>query len=87
MMAVAAFLSPAIPAALTKALPGEGRMSTDISPVIPPSIGGSEERWAAWVAKGAAHDRLLRRRWLIALPIFAVVAAVEITFVLIGARL
>ena len=61
-------------------------MSTDISPVIPPSIGGSEERWAAWVAKGVAHDRRLRRRWLIALPI-AVVAAVAITFVLIGAGL
>ena len=62
-------------------------MRPDISPVLPSSTSGSEERWAAWVAKGAAHDRLLRRKWRIALPILAVVAALGITYVLIGARL
>ena len=62
-------------------------MSTDISPAIPRSSVGSEERWAAWVAKGAANDRRLRRRCLIALPILGVLAALLIAFDLIGARL
>jgi hypothetical protein len=61
-------------------------MSTDISAAIAGSIVGSEERWAAWVAKGAAHDRRLRRRWLVALPILGVLAALLIGVVLIGAR-
>jgi len=34
------------------------------------------ERWAAWQARGAAHDRTVRRRMMVALPIVAVVAAV-----------
>ena len=35
-----------------------------------------EERWAAWVARGAARDRAFRRRVRVAAPILAVVAAV-----------
>ena len=35
-----------------------------------------DERWAAWQAKGAAHDRALRRKLAIAAPIFAIVAAI-----------
>lgn len=35
-----------------------------------------EERWAAWVARGASRDRAFRRRLGIAAPILAVVAAV-----------
>lgn len=62
-------------------------MTTDISPVISPSItNSSEERWAAWIAKGAAHDRLLRRRLLIAVRIAGVVAALVITYLLLSAR-
>ena len=34
-----------------------------------------EERWAAWVARGAARDLAFRRRVKIAVPILAVVAA------------
>lgn len=37
---------------------------------------GFEERWAAWQARGAAHDRAVRRRMMFAVPILAIVAAV-----------
>lgn len=37
---------------------------------------GFEERWAAWHARGAAHDRGVRGRMMVALPILAIVAAV-----------
>ena len=45
------------------AIPGGGAPSFD-------------ERWAAWQARGAAHDRTVRRRMMFALPILAIVAAV-----------
>jgi len=32
-----------------------------------------DERWKAWHAKGAAHDRAVRRKLAIAAPIIAVV--------------
>lgn len=35
-----------------------------------------EERWTAWQARGAAHDRAVRRRMMFAVPILAIVAAV-----------
>jgi len=35
-----------------------------------------EERWAAWLARGAAHDRAVRRRMMFALPILTMAAAV-----------
>ena len=35
-----------------------------------------EERWAAWQARGAAHDRAVRRRVMFAVPIIATFAAV-----------
>jgi hypothetical protein len=35
-----------------------------------------EERWAAWVARGASRDLAFRRRVKVAAPILAVVAAV-----------
>ena len=35
-----------------------------------------EERWAAWVARGASRDLAFRRRVRVAAPILAVVAAV-----------
>ena len=43
----------------------------------------SDERWAAWEAKGAAHDRALRRRIAVAAPFLFVVAAVVI-YALLG---
>ena len=61
-------------------------MTPQISPAIPPPVTSSEERWAAWLAKGAAHDRRLRRKLLIAVPILCVIAAVVIA-VLAGGRL
>jgi hypothetical protein len=62
-------------------------MAQHVSPVIPPSTTSSEERWAAWTAKGAARDRLLRRKMLIAAPILAFVAALGIIYAFAGARL
>jgi hypothetical protein len=46
-------------------------------PVTPPPAAGSfDERWAAWEAKGAAHDRAFRRKMAIATPILLILAAV-----------
>jgi hypothetical protein len=41
-----------------------------------PEPANFDERWAAWQAKGAAHDRAVRRKMAIAAPILIVVAAV-----------
>jgi small-conductance mechanosensitive channel len=48
-----------------------------------PEAASFEERWAAWQAKGAAHDRAVRRKMAIAAPILIVVAAVVI-YLLLG---
>jgi small-conductance mechanosensitive channel len=42
-----------------------------------------DERWAAWRAKGAAHDRAVRRKTTIAAPILIVVVAV-VMYALLG---
>ena len=42
-----------------------------------------DERWAAWQAKGATHDRAVRRKMAIAAPIVIVIAAV-IIYALLG---
>jgi hypothetical protein len=42
-----------------------------------------EERWAAWQAKGAAHDLAVRRKMAIAVPIAMVIIAV-IVITLVG---
>jgi hypothetical protein len=36
----------------------------------------SDERWAAWQAKGTAHDRAFRRKLAVAAPIVVVLAAI-----------
>jgi hypothetical protein len=36
---------------------------------------GFEERWTAWQARGAAHERAVRRRMMFAFPVLALVAA------------
>ena len=41
-----------------------------------------EERWAAWQARGAAHELAVRRRLTIIIPIVAVVAAVILALIL-----
>ena len=63
-------------------------MSTELSAVTAPPNGatstaigespGFDERWAAWQAKGAAHDRAVRRKMAVAAPILIAVAAVVI---------
>jgi len=35
-----------------------------------------DERWAAWKAKGVAHDRAFRSKLAIVVPIVALLAAV-----------
>ena len=42
-----------------------------------------DERWAAWRAKGAAHDRAVRSKLAIAAPILIIVAGV-VFYALIG---
>ena len=42
-----------------------------------------DERWAAWQARSAAHDRAVRRRMAIAAPILIVLAAI-IFYALLG---
>ena len=44
--------------------------------------GNFDQRWAAWQAKGAAHDRAVRRKMAVAAPILMVVALV--IYVLLG---
>jgi hypothetical protein len=41
----------------------------------PESEATFDERWAAWQAKGAAHDRALRRKLALAVPIAIIVFA------------
>ena len=67
-------------------------MAVDVSVVaVPPPAAisaamseadGFDERWAAWQAKGAAHDRAVRRKMAIAAPVAIAVAAVM--FMLFG---
>ena len=42
-----------------------------------------DERWAAWQAKGAAHDRAVRRKMAIAAPILFVVVTI-VLYALLG---
>jgi hypothetical protein len=71
----------------------EGHMAIPVPAVVaPPDTPTStalsesatvDERWAAWRAKGAAHDRAVRRKMAIAVPILLVVVAV-VMYVLLG---
>jgi len=40
-----------------------------------PALASFEDRWAAWQAKGAAHELAVRRKMAIAAPIVIVVLA------------
>jgi hypothetical protein len=42
----------------------------------PEPVTSFDERWAAWQARGAAHDRAVRRKLTIATPILIAAAAV-----------
>jgi hypothetical protein len=41
-----------------------------------------DERWAAWEAKGAAHDRAFRRKLAVAAPLLIIVVAVIVAALL-----
>jgi hypothetical protein len=61
-------------------------MAVEFPPIAAPEVPESasfEERWAAWQAKGAAHDRAVRRKLAMSVPALIVVAAV-IFFVFLG---
>lgn len=62
----------------TVVLQPEAAISTAI-----PQAASFDERWAAWQAKGAAHERAVRRKIAVAAPILIAVAAVAI-YVLLG---
>jgi hypothetical protein len=42
-----------------------------------------DERWAAWQARGAAHDRAFRRKVAVVAPILIAIAAV-VVYALVG---
>ena len=65
-------------------------MTTELQPPVAlssphprPGAATDDERWNVWVAKGAAHDRTVRRRMRIVLPLLAVVGGV-VSYVLFG---
>lgn len=43
-----------------------------------------DERWAAWQAKGAAHERAFRRKMAVVIPILVASAAALILYALVG---
>ena len=51
-----------------------------ISLRVPEVFELSAERWDRWIAKGVEHNRLVRRRFLLAACILAVVAVVALSF-------
>ena len=61
-------------------------MGIQFPPVEAPQLqsataGGAEttsvdERWSAWRAKGTLHDRAVRRKLMIAVPILAIAALI-----------
>jgi len=55
----------------TVAVPPQAAISTAV-----PEAASFDERWAAWQAKGAAHDRAVRRKMAVAAPILIAVAVV-----------
>jgi hypothetical protein len=70
----------------------EGHMAIDVpARVVPAGAATStvpesptfDERWAAWRAKGAAHDRAVRRKMAFAAPVLVVIVAV-VMYALLG---
>jgi hypothetical protein len=71
----------------------EGHMAIDVLPVAAPlgtptstpvtQPATFDERWAAWQAKGTAHDRAVGRKLAIAAPILLVVVA-ALLYALLG---
>lgn len=55
----------------------------EVIPIAVPEAASFDERWAAWQARGAAHERAVRRRMAIAAPILVAVVAV-VMYALLG---
>jgi hypothetical protein len=56
------------------------------APALPanlPEKASFDERWAAWQAKGVAHDRTVRQRMAVTAPILIAVAG-GVIYVLLG---
>jgi len=64
-------------------LPTAAAPSPSVVSATEPEAASFDERWAAWQAKGAAHERAVRRKMAIAAPILIGVAAVLI-YALLG---
>ena len=64
-------------------VPTVGARPQAARPTAVPEAASFDERWAAWQARGAAHDRAVRRKMAVAVPILIVVAAV-VFYVLLG---
>jgi len=64
-------------------LPTAAAPSPAVVSATKPEAASFDERWAAWQAKGAAHERAFRRKTAIAAPILIVVAAIAI-YALLG---
>ena len=61
-------------------------MAVEFPPIAAPQapeLASFEQRWAAWLAKGEAHDRAVRRKLAIGVPVLVVAAAV-IFFAFLG---
>ena len=67
-------------------------MSLQVHPVVAPDVpartpvrqlSSSDQRWAAWQAKGAARERAVRRKVAFAAPVVILVVAV-IVYALVG---
>ena len=63
----------------------ESQVPPTAAPATAISIASSDfdERWAAWRAKGIAHERAFHRKMTIAFPILIVATAI-VTYVLLG---
>jgi hypothetical protein len=71
--------------ALTKAISGGHMSPTVLAATVPvadvvasglPLTPGFDQRWAAWQERGRLHDREVRRRLWIAVPVIVVLAAI-----------
>lgn len=58
-------------------------MAAESVPHARPEIVTSEERWAAWVARGVEHDRRLKKRAIAIAAVAAAGAALSLLIVLL----
>ena len=67
-------------------------MAINVPTVAPPSPAPAftapesadfDQQWAAWLAKGAAHDRAVRRKMAVVAPILIAAAAI-VAYALLG---